>query len=119
VSIDGGAPGGDGGLPDMDGGISTSDGGFASDFGVFDMGPLPDGFLPPSDLGMGDMDIPDLLLRCVPVCSTDADCQTSCPPNPNPTLPVCCDTGTATCFNSSVPMCPPPSTTDAGIVMSM
>jgi hypothetical protein len=57
--------------------------------------------------------------RCVPTCTTDADCQSSCPANPTPSLPVCCDRGTGTCFNSSVAMCPPPATIDGGIVMSM
>jgi hypothetical protein len=105
------------------------------DFGVRDMGPRPDGFVPGTDLGPGvdlgpapvDMGTGPVDLgrdlgptrRCVPTCSTDADCQASCPPNPTPSLPVCCDRGTGTCFNSSVAMCPAPMTGDAGMMMSM
>ena len=95
-----------------------------TDLGVRDAGPRPDGFVPPADLGsvdLGPVDLgrPDLGRRCVPTCSTDADCQASCPANPTPTLPVCCDRGTGTCFNSSVAMCPSPTPADAGMTMSM
>ena len=96
--------------------MGPRDGG-GRDIGVIpptDLGPPP-----APDLGPRDMGPPDLGRRCVTGCTTDSACQTSCPPNPTPTLPVCCDRSTGTCFNASVSMCPAPTATDGGMMMSL
>ena len=82
--------------------------------GPADLGP----FAAP-DLGPRDLGTPDLGRRCVSACATNADCQTSCPSNPTPSLPVCCDRVSGTCFNSSVSTCPTTTPTDAGTPMSI
>jgi len=85
-----------------------------------DMPATPTDFGTP-DLGRPDLGRPDMGSgrRCVASCATDADCQLSCPSNPMPAFPVCCDRGTGTCFNAGVSMCPAPGTGDGGMMMSM
>lgn len=83
-----------------------------------DMPSTPTDFGTP-DLGTPDLGRPDMGRRCVASCATDADCQLSCPANPTPANPVCCDRPTGTCFNAGMAMCPAPSTGDAGMTMSM
>ena len=99
-----------------------------TDGGPRDLGHAVDMYVPGLDLGGGMVDLgggpvdlgrADAGRRCTPSCATDADCQASCPSNPTPSLPVCCDRGTGTCFNSSVAMCPSTTPTDGGTTMSM
>ena len=49
--------------------------------------------------------------KCVPSCTTDADCANSCPAIAGGTQ--CCDTTTSTCFGSKTSSCPKPE--DAGV----
>ena len=51
---------------------------------------------------------------CIPQCSTDSDCQNSCPVAQ--TGNNCCDTATGLCYVSSTPICPQP-VPDGGTVM--
>jgi hypothetical protein len=48
--------------------------------------------------------------QCVPTCSSDMDCQNSCPTVPNGIN--CCDTSTGICYAYASTTCPVPS--DAG-----
>ena len=43
---------------------------------------------------------------CVPTCSTDQDCQNSCPAVPNGIN--CCDTSTGICYAYASQVCPAP-----------
>ena len=89
-------------------------------FVPLDMPGTPTDFGTP-DLGTPDLGRPDMGSgrRCVASCATDADCQLSCPANPMPAFPVCCDRSTGLCFNQGTSMCPAPGTGDAGMMMSM
>ena len=41
---------------------------------------------------------------CAPKCTTDQECQSSCPESTG--NPYCCDLATTTCYQSTLPMCP-------------
>ena len=41
---------------------------------------------------------------CAPKCTTDQECQSSCPEGTG--NPYCCDLATTTCYQSTLPMCP-------------
>jgi hypothetical protein len=100
------------------------------DGGPRDMGPYTDAYVPPTDfgtpadLGPPDLGVPpdlgprDMGVRCVSGCTSNAACQTSCPPNPTPANPVCCDIPSGTCFNATTSSCPSTTPTDAGTTTS-
>lgn len=50
--------------------------------------------------------------QCVTNCTSDMDCQNSCPTVPSGVN--CCDTATGVCYAFSSTSCPAPSPTDAG-----
>ncbi|MEO6950639.1 MAG: hypothetical protein ABI321_02420 [Polyangia bacterium] len=47
---------------------------------------------------------PDLAKACAPSCTSDSDCQNSCPATNQGT--ACCDTQTNTCFPTTASVCP-------------
>ncbi|HEY1960747.1 MAG TPA: hypothetical protein VGH28_34280 [Polyangiaceae bacterium] len=49
--------------------------------------------------------------QCVPSCTSDQDCESSCPSVPNGVN--CCDTSTGICYAFASSVCPAP-VTDAG-----
>lgn len=49
---------------------------------------------------------------CTPSCTSDSDCQSTCPSTGGAT--ACCDLSTNTCFNSTEATCPAPASDDAG-----
>jgi hypothetical protein len=54
---------------------------------------------------------PEPIKKCVSKCSSDDDCQNSCP-SPSSGA-YCCDEATGTCYNNASSTCPQPSP-DAG-----
>lgn len=51
--------------------------------------------------------------QCVAHCTSDTDCQNSCPPAPNNGI-NCCDTSSGVCFGSTASTCAPAGGGDAG-----
>lgn len=49
---------------------------------------------------------------CTPSCTSDSDCQSTCPSTGGAT--ACCDLSAHTCFNTTEAACPVPATDDAG-----
>jgi hypothetical protein len=56
---------------------------------------------------------PDVGTKCVTTCTTDTECQNSCPVNPNGGA-NCCDTATGTCYGSADQACIAANNNDAG-----
>jgi hypothetical protein len=81
------------------------DGGLSGDSGKHDSG---------SDSGKNDsgtnQDSGNQGGQCVPSCTSDLDCQNSCPNVPNGIN--CCDTATGICYANAASSCPVP--VDAG-----
>lgn len=50
--------------------------------------------------------------QCVGHCTSDQDCQNSCPSLPNGVM--CCDVPSGSCYGSQTPQCPTSNTTDGG-----
>lgn len=76
----------------------------------------PDAFVPPTDAGRdGGRDAASGGTMCVARCTSDSQCQTSCPAAAGGGT-NCCDRGTGTCYPYRFAMCPaaPP---DAGMTM--
>jgi len=79
-----------------------------------DSGGTPDTGVPPTDTGTGDTAVPpsgDAGGACPSSCTTDSDCQATCPAVPMALN--CCDTVTSACFTSASAQCPDQTSTSA------
>jgi hypothetical protein len=90
----GGDSSGGGGYPAKDGGADASDASDASK-------PVDSGSDAANDAGP---DSPAEASVCVSNCSSDLECQSSCPATDAGI--ACCDTSSGTCFNSTAVACP-------------
>ncbi len=106
VACGGSGSGGNGGnKPKTDAGADASDASDASD----GSNPIDSGSDAPVDSSAEGGDAEAMV--CVSSCSTDVQCQSSCPATDAGI--ACCDTTSGVCFNSTAIACPVPQ--DSGV----